>query len=151
MLNSLVNAGFLQRIAPYGSHYKQVRKPYKYLFASPAFRFLQLSNRQSTASFDNFKGKLLEDAVGLYLRRIIGNYADSSLTYDSSKEGADFIVKKGSVKLIFEVGFGTKGIKQSLYTNSRIKSSIPTVISSSDSLEITEGCLKLPLKYFLLI
>lgn len=151
VLSALENADFLYKVAPYGSHYKQVRKPYKYLFATPAFRYLLLSSKESISVFDNFKGKLLEDVVGLYLRRILQGYRNISLTYDSSKEGADFIIKKDGKKIIIEVGFGYKGIKQVEYTLKRIKGDYGLVISESDKLEIKENIVKLPLYYFLLM
>jgi len=85
ILKKLENTGLLHRIAPHSSHYKQVRKTFKYLFATPSFRYLLLSEKESISSFDNFKGKLLEDVVGLYLRRILRSQSDFSLTYDSSR------------------------------------------------------------------
>lgn len=151
ILSVLENAGFLQRIAPYGSHFKQVRKPYKYLFTTPAFRYLLLSSKESTAAFDNFKGKLLEDTVGLYLRRVIRGYGDISLTYDSAQAGADFIIRKGNRKIIVEVGYGNKGIQQVDFTLKRVKGNYGLVISTIDRLEVRENIIKLPLNYILLM
>ncbi|MBI5417819.1 ATP-binding protein, partial [Candidatus Poribacteria bacterium] len=47
ILKSLENAGLLIRIPPYGAHFNQVRKPSKYLFATPALRFSYLSSKES--------------------------------------------------------------------------------------------------------
>jgi predicted AAA+ superfamily ATPase len=151
ILKTLENAGFLYRIAPYGSHYKQVRKPYKYLFATPAFRYLLLTERESISSFENFKGKLLEDVVGLYLRRITRGLSDFSLTYDSSQSGADFILKIKEKKIVIEVGYGEKGLKQVVFTLNRVKGTYGLVISENDTLKVEKNVIFLPINYFLLI
>ena len=151
ILSSLEKAGFLQRISPYGSHYKQVRKPYRYLFSSPAFRFLLLSGKESITNFENFKGKLLEDIVGMYLRKTLQKFPDSSLTYDCSKGGANFIVKIRNKKIVIEVGYGKKEIKQVEYTLKRIKGDFGMIISGDEKLTFKDNIVKIPLKYFLLL
>ncbi len=151
ILKTLENAGLLYRIAPYGSHYKQVRKPFKYLFATPSFRYLLLCERESISSFDNFKGKLLEDVVGLYLRRILKNRSDFSLTYDSSQQGADFILKIKGKKIVVEVGYGEKRFKQVEFTLKRIKGDYGLLLSESQACEVGENMLNVPIHYFLLI
>lgn len=151
ILSSLENAGLLHKIAPYGSHYKQVRKPYKYLFATPSFRYLLLSGKESIRSFDSFKGKLLEDIAGLYLLKIMGRRDNISLTYDTAKSGADFIVRWGDKKIVIEVGYGNKGIEQVIFTLNRIKGDYGIVISFDKELVIKEKIVKLPITYFLLM
>jgi len=151
IFKTLENAGFLHRIAAYGSHYKQVRKPYKYLFTAPAFRYLLLTEKESISSFENFKGKLLEDVVGLYLRRITRGLSDFSITYDSSQSGADFILKIKEKKIVIEVGYGGKRIKQVAFTLNRVKGTFGLVISEDDTLKVEGNIIFLPIHYFLLI
>ena len=150
IFKSLEEAGFLQKIIPYGSHYKQVRKPHKYLFATPSFRLLFLSTKESISAFSIYKGKLLEDVVGFYLRRIIPKYGDIFLTYDSARAGADFIVRRGDRKIAIEVGYGEKGLQQAGYSLERIEGNFGLVVSESD-LSLHNNILKVPLSYFLLL
>jgi predicted AAA+ superfamily ATPase len=112
---------------------------------------LQLSSKESIASYNNFKGKLLEDVIGLYLHRILNLYNDVSLTYDSAKAGADFILRTGEKKFVIEVGFGDKKIDQVRYTLQRIKGNCGIVICGTDKLSFQDNILKIPLKYFLLL
>lgn len=151
ILISLENSGLIQRIPPYGSHYKQVRKPYRYLFLSPAFRFLLLSGKESIANFENFKGKLLEDVIGMYLRKMIQKYLDASINYDSTKGGANFILRINNKKIVIEVGYGKKEIKQVEYTIQKINGNYGILISTEEEISFKNNIIKVPLKYFLLI
>lgn len=151
VLKSLENAGILLKISPYGSHYKQIRKPYRYLFSASAFRFLLLTGRESITNFENFKGLLLEDVTGLYLRKIFRKFINASITYDSSKGGANFIVKIGDKKIVIEVGYGKKKTKQVEFTLKRINGNYGMVISFEENLTYNDKIVKVPLKYFLLL
>ncbi|HOK56823.1 MAG TPA: ATP-binding protein [bacterium] len=151
IFSSLENANLIQRIPPYGSPYKQVRKPYRYLFTSPAFRFFLLSGMESISNFENFKGKLLEDVVGMYFKKILRKYPNSSLTYDCAKEGANFIVKIKDKKIVIEVGYGKKQIKQALMTLKRITGDYGIVFSLDEEMNFKDNIVKIPIKYFLLI
>lgn len=140
------------RVYPYGSAYAQVRKPSKYLFTSSAFRAMEYGFIANIGNMDMQKGKLLEDIVGLYLMRLLRDQPEYSLTYDSGKGGADFIVGFQSSKIVIEVGYGTKGIKQVISTAEKVEPKY--------SLIVAEGSLKVdkenkivyvPLEYFLLL
>ena len=106
ILDALVKAGLLIRVLPYGGHFKQVRKPSKYLFSTPALRYYFLSSRDSVGVFSNYQGFLFEDISGMYLNKILEKSGTSSLTYDVSEGGADFVVTRGEKKIIIEVGAG---------------------------------------------
>ncbi|MFA5431832.1 MAG: AAA family ATPase [Candidatus Paceibacterota bacterium] len=152
ILKSFESSGLLFRIAPSGAHFKQIKKSSKYLFATPSLRYSYLSSRESIKLFENYKGSLLEDTVGMYLNRILPKLGESSLTYDVSEGGADFIISFGNKKIVMEVGTGKKGYGQILKTARRINSKYGLVISN-DELEHSEeyNSVKIPLKYFLLI
>ncbi len=152
ILRSLENSGLLLKIAPYGAHFKQVKKPSKYLFATPSLRFSYLSVRESIGIFKNYKGSLFEDIAGMYFMRIIPKFGNSSLSYDTSKGGADFVVTNGDQKIVIEVGAGGKGYKQIINTSKKIKPKYSIIISDND-LEYSQeyNAVKIPLKYFLLI
>lgn len=152
ILKSLESSGLILRVAPYGAHFRQVKKPSKYLFATPSLRFSYLSTRESIGIFENYQGSLFEDIVGMYLTRILPQFSDFSLTYDISKGGADFIVTMGNQKIVIEVGLGKKGYKQIIATSKKIKPKYSIIISNNE-LEYSEeyNAVKVPLNYFLLI
>ncbi len=142
----------LTRIFPYGSHLSQVKKPSKYLFSSPAFRSMYYNLIGNIISKDNTKGKLLEDAVAMYISRQLYKSPNTSITYDSAQGGADFIVKFGSQKIIIEVSAGSKDYKQVVQTALKVSAKYSLIISSNN-LEYSEenNAVKIPLKYFLLM
>jgi len=152
ILKSLENSGLISRIAPHGAHFKQVKKPSKYLFATPSLRFSYLSARESIGIFDNYQGSLFEDTVGMYLNRILPKFGGFSLTYDVSEGGADFVISLEKQKIVMEVGVGKKGYRQIIKTADKIKPKYSLIISNNE-LEYSEeyNAVKIPLKYFLLI
>lgn len=152
ILKSLETSGVLSRIPPYGAHFKQVKKASKYLFATPALRFVYLSSKESTGTFDNYQGSLLEDLIGMYLQRILPQCGGISLTYDVAEGGADFIISIENQKIVMEIGTGKKSYQQIINTATKITPKY-SVIISHDELEYSEkhNAIKIPLKYFLLM
>ena len=152
ILETLVKTETLIRIYPHGSHMSQSRKPSKYLFASPAFRSMYFNFIGSIHKRDNYKGKLLEDTVGLYLNRLLFSRSNTSLTYDNVEGGADFIVRLGNDYIIIEAGYGEKGFKQVAATGTRIPSRYGLNVSMSP-LKISDNkkYVNVPLSYFLLM
>ena len=152
ILKSLESSGLIIRIAPYGAHFRQVKKPSKYLFATPSLRFSYLSSRESIGLFENYQGSLFEDIVGMYLNRILPLFGGFSLNYDVAEGGADFIVTLGNQKVIMEVGVGKKGYKQIIATASKVSPKYSIIISKNE-LEYSKeyNAVKIPLNYFLLM
>jgi predicted AAA+ superfamily ATPase len=153
VFNTCSQAELLIRIYPYGTHYSQVRKPSKYLFLSSAYRNMFFHLVGSQVGYDKYKGALLEDIVGLYLYRLFSKSIGIGITYDSSEEGADFILTIHKKIIPLEIGFGQKGYRQLTNTMRHIKSSYGIVISPSNQLGISEDkqMISLPLEYFLLL
>ncbi|MBU2542926.1 AAA family ATPase [Patescibacteria group bacterium] len=155
IFSALEQAEVLHRIYPHGSHFKQVtQKPSKYLFSSPAFRAMYYKTIGNIISEQNARGKLLEDLVGMYLYRLCDKKPSFSLTYDSAKGGADFILNAGENKIVIEVGVNKNEYKQVTQTTEKVNANYGIVVSEKiDSLQYnTEAdALKIPLKYFLLM
>lgn len=151
----LGQAEVLHRIYPQGSHFKQVtQKPSKYLFSSPAFRAMYYKAMGSIISDQNARGKLLEDLIGMYLYRLCDKQPVFSLTYDSAKGGADFILKVGENKIVIEVGSNKKEYRQVAQTSKKVKANYGIIVSEQgDELQFNReiNALKIPLKYFLLV
>ncbi|BFT94783.1 MAG: ATP-binding protein [Minisyncoccus archaeiphilus] len=155
IFSSLEKTELLQKVYPYGSHFNQMtKKPSKYLFSSPAFRAMYFKMIGSTISEDNTRGKLLEDLVGMYLYRIMGDIPGASLAYDAVKGGADFIFRgiDGRV-MVMEVGVHKRGYKQVVNSGSRIDADYGIVISEKGDIDYDKksNSVRIPLKYFILM
>lgn len=145
----------LIRVYPHGYHFGQVKKPSKYLFSAPAYRSMYFNLVGSVEQYAHYKGKLLEDAVGMYLYRILLAKSDTALTYDSSQGGADFIIDTRigvDGRIAIEVGTGEKECDQAITTLNKIGGRYGLIISESNLiLHEQHKCVLVPLKYFLLI
>jgi len=151
ILKSLESAGLVLRIPPWGAHFRQVKKPSKYLFAAPALRFSYLLSRESSGIFENYKGSLFEDLAGMYLNSILPRFGQYSLTYDVAECGADFIVTLGKRKIVIEIGAGKKNYRQAGTTAAKINSAYGIIISNDEiGYSKENNAVKIPLKYFLL-
>ena len=148
----LEEAEVLIRVYPYGSIYKKVRKPSKYLFMSSALRVALLTVVEGRRSYEKYKGKFLEDIVAMYFYRSFDGKLVDPIYYDSSKNGADFILKQGlNKKIIIEIGFKKESVQQVLNTKKKISACYGLVIGSG-ALELTNNeVVKIPLSYFLLM
>ncbi len=152
ILRSLENSGLISRVAPYGSHFRQVKKPSKYLFATPSLRFSYLSSRESIGAFENYQGSLFEDIVGMYLNRILPKTTGASLTYDVSEGGADFVINLIDKRIVIEVGAGKKGFKQIMTTSLKVKPNYSLIISKNElGYSQEHNAVMIPLNYFLLM
>ena len=152
IFNLLEQTEVLHRIYPHGSHLNQAsNKASKYLFSSPAFRAMYYKMIGNTISPENYKGKLWEDLISMYLHRILYKNPGKSLIYDSAQGGADFILGIGAKKIVIEVGAGKKGYRQIISTSKKIKADYGIIISN-DSLDYSEefNAVKIPLRLFLL-
>jgi predicted AAA+ superfamily ATPase len=151
ILAALEKSETLVRIYPHGAHATQVRKPSKYLFASPAFRSMYYNFIGNTIAEPSYMGKLLEDTVGLYLTRYLTGKS-FSLTYDSAQLGADFIIRRGLQNIILEAGYGQKGFAQIENTAQRVHAKYGITISMSPlQINPSKTAITIPLTYFLLI
>lgn len=156
ILKTLEESGLVTRVPPFGTHFKQIRKASKYLFATPSLRYTYLSSKESTAVFDNYRGNLFEDLVGMYLNRIIPKFGAFSLTYDVSEGGADFVISQGFKHIVMEVGMGKKSYSQVIQTTQKMAPKVTpkySIVISGSDLEYSEqyNAVKIPLQYFLLI
>lgn len=153
VLDTLEKTELVIKVPAHGSNIVGVRKPAKYLFMSPAIRMSLLTITGLEGTLASRKGRLLEDLVGLHFYREFIAPGNGFLTYDSAKEGADFILQIANKKqMAVEVGVGEKGIKQVQNTMEKIKCNFGLVLCTDElSLFKKENIIKVPLTYFLLI
>lgn len=159
VLQALEKTEIITAIPPKGASRGRVGKASKYLFTSPAMR-AALCGFGGVITPDNdssLKGKLFEDIVGLYLKRM---FLDAPLTraiveYDPSKGGADFIVSPDGTKsnsIVIEVGVSKSSSKQVIQTLNEIQGKYGVIVSSG-VLEVDEenNVLRVPIEFFFLV
>lgn len=155
VFEALEKTELLIRVYPYGPHESQVRKPSKYLFSSPAFRSMYYNLTGSVASFNEYKGKLFEDTMALYLYRIYAKIPGVNITYDFAQGGADFIVGHGddqSSKIVIEASLGKKGNKQVYQTMEKVKTKYGLIVASNPlTIDENKKVVTIPVHTFLLI
>ncbi len=155
VLETLEKTETIWRIYPHGSHVTQTtRQPSKYLFTSPAFRSMYFNFVGNTRTHDNYKGKILEDTIGLYLNGLFSGKPDTSITYDSAAGGADFIIRQGKDMVVLEVGYGEKYFKQVVTTMAKngVNARYGIVVSQRPlGVDPEKNAISIPLSYFLLM
>ena len=155
VLDAFEKTGIVFRVMPYGHHYSQVKKPSKYLFTSSSYRAMYYNLIGSIEQFENYKGKLLEDIIGMYLNRLFAdNLGTISLTYDNAQSGADFIleIKAQHRKIVLEVSTGKKGqkgIEQTVSTLKKVEGAYGLIISQNHlAIDRVNNCVFVPIEYF---
>lgn len=159
VLLALEKTEIITAIPPKGASRGKVGKASKYLFTSPAMRAALCGfGGIITPENDNtLKGKLLEDIVGLYLKRM---FLDAPLTraiveYDPAQGGADFIVSLDGSKqnsIVIEVGATKTTSRQVLKTLSDIQGRYGVIVSSGKlEVDSDNNVLRVPFEYFFLM
>ncbi|EKE18999.1 MAG: hypothetical protein ACD_9C00174G0005 [uncultured bacterium] len=152
VLETIEKTELLNRVYPYGSHVYQVNKPSKYLFSSPAFRSMYFNFIGSINTRADTKGKLLEDAVGMYMLRYLQRKINVAFNFDYAEGGADFVLSFGNEKIVVEVGSGSKGYRQVEFTSRKVKPKYGLVFAN-DSLSYSEefNTVRVPLEFLFTI
>jgi len=154
VLDTLEKTEMLLRVYPHGAHYGQVKKPSKYLFTSSTYRAMYYNMVGSIEQYDQYKGRLLEDVVGVSLFHQFSRLPGASIAYDSAASGADFVLSSSmnGEKIIIEVGMGKKGFEQVVNTLQKTGGKYGLIVSQSGLSVRDDGrCVSVPLEYFLLI
>jgi predicted AAA+ superfamily ATPase len=152
ILDVLMKAELIIRLQAHGSAEKKTRQPSKFLFMSPAVRMTLLDITGIESTFLTQKGKLLEDIAGLHFYREFISTGRGSLSYDSSKGGADFILKiENKKQIIMEIGNGHKDTKQVETTMQKNHSDYGIVICNRKEITLIEekNLIMVPKEFFL--
>lgn len=152
IFSALEQAEVLYKLEPQGSHMSQIRQSDKYLFTTPAIRAMYFTLTGSIRASQQVLGHLLEDAVGLYLRRIFGERSlTTSITYGSTQGSADFIVRNRQSVFVIETGLGKKSLKQIEQTDHVPDNRIGIIIANDDlCLNKEKNTVVIPIREFLL-
>ena len=152
IFNALVQAEVLYRLEADSSHAAQVRKADKYLFTTPSIRAMYFTLTGSTRASQQVLGHLLEDTLGLYLRRIFGERSlTNSITYSAQTAAADFVVRHRQSIFVIETGLGKKTARQIIATTSTGSKRIGILLANDRLvLDKENNIVTIPIREFLL-
>lgn len=152
ILKVLEDAEVLLRVYPFSaSAPKKVRLPSKYLFLASSLRAALLHLIDSRSIDIQHKGKLLEDVVAMYIYRYFRELAGWTMSYDSGKNGADFIVDGAGRRIVVETGWNKRTHQQVVKTLETVKGTYGLVVTDSCTLGVKDNVLFVPFEFFFLL
>ena len=149
LMDILAKAELLNVLLPYGGLDTKILKNKKAFFMSPSLRRALLTTLYGQNLPDQFRSKLIEDIIVMYLRRILTDGV-ISFTTGNNETNPDFVIETREKPIILEIGTGkttTRQIKQS-NLNYRYGVLISNGITSPN---LTGDCIQIPLSWFLLL
>ena len=151
ILNTLVKAELIIPVKSYGTASKQATKSPKYPFSAPIIKASLLWTAGRLIPDPDTYGRLLQDLVALYLYKMSYVKPYFKILYDSSKGGADFIIKdtRDNTNIIIEVGYGQKDSGQIDKTMKKIPAKYGLIISKRE-LSIKDNKVFIPHSFFFL-
>ena len=152
LIESLVAAGVIQRLRPYGSESTRMRKTPKYKFTAPAIRVALLSKIGRWGDRPDELGRTFEDVAALYLRRWIGQGLMAGFDYVPGDGEADLVVRRNDGgRTVIELSWGNKGLEQVFRTMDEVRADKGVLISDGPLSISSDGkVLRLPKEWFLL-
>lgn len=160
MLQALVIGEIIVPVAPLGASLGKIAKPYKYLFNGPALRLalspihLNSSKKVDLTQVGHLRGRLLEDTIAMYLKKLFVNQpVSAALEYDASSGGADFVIMPRGLKsesMVLEVGYNKTDSRQVSKTLKRFKRKHGIVVTNQPlKLDQSNNIVFIPLRAFL--
>jgi predicted AAA+ superfamily ATPase len=149
LIDILAKAELLNVLSPYGGLDSKILKNKKAFFMSPSLRRALLSTLYGQDLPDQFRSKLLEDIVVMYLRRIL---IDGVISFTTGQDSVnpDFVIETREIPLLLEVGTGKTRTNQ--IKESKIKYRYGILVSNGFSEPaLNNNCIQLPLSWFLLL
>lgn len=149
LIDILAKAELLNVILPFGSLDTKLVKNKKAFFMSPSLRKSLLSTLYGQNLPEQFKSKLIEDIIVMYLKRIL---TDGIISFSSAKNevNPDFVIETRDKPILLETGTSKTSLKQ--LTKSNIKYRYGLLVSNGVTAPaLKEDCIQIPLSWFLLL
>ncbi len=149
LIDILAKAELLNVLMPYGGLDSKLLKNKKAFFMSPSLRRALLSSLYGQNLPEQFRSKLLEDIVVMYLRRVLTDGV-ISFTSGGDEVNPDFAIETRELPVILEIGTSKKSTKQ--IKDSKIKHRYGILVSNAISEPALKNeCIQIPLVWFLLL
>jgi hypothetical protein len=148
VMDILALAELLTVLMPYGGLDTRIVKNKKAFFMSPSLRRALLSSLYGQDLPEQFRSKLMEDAVVMYLRRLLPDSVVSFVTGNTSNP--DFVIETRDKPVLLELGTGKTSARQIKTAGLEYRYGL-LVSSGLDAPSLSGDCVSLPISWFLLL
>jgi predicted AAA+ superfamily ATPase len=149
LIDILAKADLLNVLFPYGGLDTKIAKNKKAFFMSPSLRRALLSTLYGQNIPEQFRSKLVEDIIVMYLKRVL---TDGLISYSSGNNevNPDFVIETRNKPILLEIGTGKTATRQLRQSNIHYRYGI--LVSNGISEPILKGdSIQIPLTWFLLL
>jgi len=149
LIDILAKAELLNVLLPFGGLDTKIVKNKKAFFMSPSLRRALLSTLYGQNLPDQFRSKLIEDIIVMYLRRVLTDGIISFLS-GNDEVNPDFVIETRDKPILLEIGTSKTSLRQ--LTKSNVKYRYGLLISNGVVEPTLKGdCIQIPLSWFLLL
>jgi uncharacterized protein len=149
LIDILAKAELLNVLLPYGGLDTKIVKNKKAFFMSPSLRRALLSTLYGQNLPDQFRSKLIEDIIVMYLRRVLTDGIISFLS-GNDEVNPDFVIETRDKPILLEIGTNKTSLRQ--LTKSNVNYRYGLLISNGVTEPTLKGdCIQIPLSWFLLL
>lgn len=149
LIDIIAKAELINVLLPFGGLDTKIMKNKKAFFMSPSLRSALLSTLYGKNLPDQFKSKLIEDIVVMYLKRVL---TDGIISYSTGNNEAnpDFVIETRDKPILLEIGTNKTTIKQLKQSN--INARYGLLISNGiKKPTIKDDFILIPINWFLLL
>jgi predicted AAA+ superfamily ATPase len=136
-------------LLPYGGLDTKILKNKKAFFMSPSLRRALLTTMYGQNLPDQFRSKLMEDIIVMYLRRILTDGV-ISFTTGNNEINPDFVIETREKPILLEIGTSKTTTRQIKQSNINYRYGV-LVSNGITSPNLTGDCIQIPLSWFLLL
>jgi predicted AAA+ superfamily ATPase len=149
LIDILAKAELLNVLLPFGGLDAKIVKNKKAFFMSPSLRRALLSTLYGQNLPDQFKSKLIEDIIVMYLRRVL---TDGIISFLSGNDEAnpDFVIETRDKPIILEIGTNKTSLRQLTKTNVKYRYGL-LVSNGVAEPTLKDDFIQIPLNWFLLL
>lgn len=149
LIDILAKAELLNVLLPFGGLDTKIVKNKKAFFMSPSLRRALLSTLYGQNLPSQFRSKLIEDIIVMYLRRVLTDGIISFLS-GNDEVNPDFVIETRDKPILLEIGTSKTSLRQ--LTKSNVKYRYGLLISNGVEEPSLKGdCIQIPLSWFLLL
>lgn len=149
LIDILAKAELLNLLLPFGGLDTKIVKNKKAFFMSPSLRRALLSTLYGQNLPDQFRSKLIEDIIVMYLKRVL---TDGIISFVSGNDevNPDFVIETRDKPILLEIGTSKTSLRQ--LTKSNVNYRYGLLISNGVLEPSLKGdCIQIPLSWFLLL
>jgi hypothetical protein len=149
LIDILAKAELLNVLLPFGGLDTKIVKNKKAFFMSPSLRRALISTLYGQNLPEQFRSKLLEDIIVMYLRRVL---TDGIISFLSGNDEAnpDFVIETRDKPILLEIGTSKTSLRQLTKTNVKYRYGL-LISNGVAEPTLKSDCIQIPLSWFLLL